>query len=106
MNEKKSLFDYGSSDIGNISQPIQIDHINRSKFNMSASEMRCLFHYITLIIGEKVPRVDVVWIFLINLVTIIDFITQTFCTEEDVIKLTKLIKSHHTFYMLHFSKTN
>lgn len=69
-NERKSLFDYGSMDIRNISQPIDADHISRSKFNTLASEMRCLIHYITLIIGEKVPPGDVVWHFLTNLVNI------------------------------------
>lgn len=64
--------------------------------------MRCLIHYTTLIIGEKIPRGDVVWQFFITLVQIIDILTKTFCTDDDLNKLSTLITSHHSFYVSFF----
>lgn len=103
FNERKSLFDYGSSGIGNISKPIKANHFKK-KFNSSASEMRCLIHYTTLIIGEKIPRGDVVWRFFTKLVQITDILTKTFCTDDDLKTLSTLKMSHHSFYVSFFKK--
>lgn len=102
FNDKKSMFNYGPIDIGNISQPILIDHIKRARFNTSASEMRCLFNFFTLFIGDKVPSKDPVWHFLTNFIQILDIDTNTHCSLESLEKLSRLIKEHHGFYVNYF----
>lgn len=63
LNERKSLFNYGITDIGNISIPITLLNIENDKFTMSASEMKCFIHFATLIIGDLVPVNEPVWFF-------------------------------------------
>lgn len=105
FNEKKSLFDYGINDIGNISQPIEQKHIHNNKFNMSASEMRCFVNFFPLIIGELIPTEDEVWTFLLKLIQIIDIIESKSFNEEKLRLLQTLITEHHIFYV-NFFKLN
>lgn len=105
LNNKKKLFDYGVTEIGNISQPIQLKHIEKNKFNMSASEMRCFVHFLPLIIGEYVPVKDKVWHFFLKLVQILDILTSKSFSEPKINLLSSLIKDHHSFYT-NFFKVN
>lgn len=103
FNDRKAMFAYGS-DIGNISQPVLLDHIKRHKLNTSASEMRCLFHFLTLFVGDKVPTKDVVWKFLIKIVKILDIFEKASCSEEEIEQLRLLIKEHYKFYITFFKE--
>lgn len=105
LNEKKSLFDYGINDIGNISVPIEEKHIFNSKFNMSASEIRCFIFFFPLILGEYFPKNDPVWNFLLKLIQIIDIAESKSFNEEKIILLKSLIEDHHKFYV-NFFKLN
>lgn len=58
FNDRKQMFSYGPAEVGNISQPILLKHIQDKKFQTSASEMRCIWNFFTLIIGDKVPKTD------------------------------------------------
>lgn len=105
LNERKSFFDYGPMDSGNVCTQITLEHIKREKFSTSASEMRCLVSYLPLIIGKYVPKTDKVWQFFVKLITILDIITASSVSENDITLLKTLIKSHHSFYVSFFKQS-
>lgn len=102
LNERKSLFNYGVTDIGNISIPITLSNIENEKFTMSASEMKCFIHFAPLIIGDLVPLSDPVWIFFLKLVQIIDILLSKSFTVDKINLLESIIKQHHEFYVNFF----
>lgn len=104
FNNRKAIFKYGTSDISNISQPIQIDHIQKEKFNTSASEMRAIFQFITFFVGEFVPKSDPVWKFVRTFVQILDLITGSSINSNQIQDLKVLVKNHHTFYVSFFKQ--
>lgn len=97
FNEKKKIFDYGVYDIGNICVPILADHISREKFNTSASEMRCIFNFLPLFIGEYVPKTDKVWKFVCEFIQILDILTDSEINPVKIDLLDVLIEKHHKF---------
>lgn len=104
FNEKKKLFDYGINDIGNISQPVELKHIQNNKFNCSASEMRCFIHVFPLIIGEFIPHDDEVWLFLLKFIQIIDIVELKVFNNVKLDLLKTLITEHHSFYVNYFKQ--
>lgn len=89
LNGRKQSFQYGESEIGNISPNITMDHLKKDKLNMSAREMQCFVHHFSLMIGDLVPRNNAVWDLFILLVKFFDL---SFMDEmnADHIRLLKL----------------
>lgn len=99
LNNRKQHFNYGSSEIGNLSGPITILNSKKLLIKMSAREMQTFIHFFPLIIGDMVPENNEVWLFLLNFIDITDLILQPAFDDEDIIKLEKCIAYHNTKYV-------
>ncbi|XP_055585933.1 uncharacterized protein LOC129738704 [Uranotaenia lowii] len=73
-------------------------------FRMTSSEMRCFLHFFPLIIGDQVPRDEIVWKYCITLVKLVDVALKRSFTPDDVFRLQMLIRSHHEMYQELFKK--
>ncbi|XP_071057004.1 uncharacterized protein [Onthophagus taurus] len=103
LNYRKQMFNYGPTQIGNVSSPIRQNSIKTHNFKMTASEMKCFVHFILLMIGDLIPLEDEVYEFLNLFVQIIDIILQIHFTEADLAKLDSLIQKHHRMYVTLFT---
>lgn len=56
LNNRKSNFNYGPIEYGNISPAISINHLK-----MSARELMTFIHFFPLVVGDLVPENDEVW---------------------------------------------
>lgn len=99
LNCRKNNFDYGSIEVGNRSEEIRIDHLNKTKLNMSASEMLFFVKYFPLMIGDFIPEGDEVWYFLLTCIKILEIVLQYEISENDIIHLNNLVKQHNLFYV-------
>lgn len=54
LNNRKSLFDYGTYEIDNKSVDIKLTHLKNGKLKMSASETLCFTQHFSLMIGDMV----------------------------------------------------
>ncbi|KAE9521505.1 hypothetical protein AGLY_018104 [Aphis glycines] len=103
LNDRKQHFNYGSSEIGNLSGPIKILNSKKLSIKMSAREMQTFIHFFPLIIGDMVPENNEVWLFLLNFVEITDLILLLEFDDNDIIKLEKCIAYHNTKYVQLFN---
>lgn len=55
LNDRKSNFNYGPIEFGNISPNISINHLNNFHLKMSAREVMTFIHFFPLTIGDLVP---------------------------------------------------
>lgn len=102
-NNIKQHFDYGSSEIGNLSGPIKILNSKKLSIKMSAREIQTFIHFFPLIIGDNtVPENNKVWPFLLNFVKIYLILLPAF-DDKDIIKLEKCIAYHNTKYVQLFN---
>jgi len=56
LNLRKSSFNYGSIEIGNISPSINTKHLQNFHLKMSAQEMMTFTHFFPLMVGDLVPE--------------------------------------------------
>lgn len=105
LNERKRFFNYGSVDVGNVSNDIKINHLKSKRLKMSASEIMTFIHYIPFMIGDLVPENDEVWKFLIDLTSIVDILLSRYINDSLVNLLRELIKVHNLNYVRLFSDT-
>ena len=56
VNNRKQCFNYGNTEIGNISPPLKLKNVKHIKFKMTASKMQTFIHFFPLIIGDLVPK--------------------------------------------------
>lgn len=68
-------------------------------------EMQCFITFLPLIVGEFVPEDDDVWLFLLNLIEIIDILLLFEIPQPLAERLRDLIKSHHQKYVRFFNNT-
>lgn len=104
LNDRIQNFDYGP-DIGNKSSIITLEHIEREKLKMSASEMFFFVRHFGLMIGDLVPEVEEVWQLYIRLLHILDIVTSPFVDANSTIYLATLIAEHHELYCKLLFKT-
>lgn len=103
LNYRKQNFNYGSIEIDNLSPPIKLDHLKNKHLKMSAREMMTFTHYFPLIIGDVIPQNDEVWLYILNLIEIIDILL---CYEMPVSYINILrekIKVHNSDYIRLFN---
>jgi len=67
--------------------------------NLSASQVFCLLHCITFMVGDKVPDNDDCWELLLCLRDIIDFTFSASMSEAGIEHLRCRIEDHHALYM-------
>lgn len=72
LNQRMRSFQYGLDQKSNVPQPILPKHFKNEKFKMTAAEMSNFIHNITFMIGDLVPKEDVVWHFLLSTVQFYD----------------------------------
>ncbi|KAK4877980.1 hypothetical protein RN001_010486 [Aquatica leii] len=104
LNSRKQLFNYGKTEIGNISPPIKSNHLQGSKLHMSAREMWTFCHFLPLIIGDLVPCNNKYWKLLCLLIEMMDLILRAEFDDNDIQLLTSKIK-HHNQYKSLFGNT-
>ncbi|KAB0790692.1 hypothetical protein PPYR_01368 [Photinus pyralis] len=105
LNSRKQLFNYGKTEIGNISPPIKINHLTNLKLHMSAREMWTFCHFLPLIIGDLVPINNKYWKLLRLLLEMIDLILMTEFNDTDLKLMTLKIEQHHLQYVKLFGNT-
>jgi len=97
INSRKSLFQFGEIEIGNIFGDLEPYRLNFN-LSMSASESMCFVHFLSFIIGDLIPVNNKHWLVFTSLLKISDVILKPSFSEEDLSDLKLLIKKHHTMY--------
>lgn len=105
LNTRKKFFEYGPTEIGNISGEIELKHLIKKKLKMSAREMMTFIEYLPLMIGDFIPSDDIVWNFVINLIEIIDILLCFQINESSILLLQNKIQEHNSTYILLFNDT-
>lgn len=103
LNERKSMFNYGEIEIGNISPEISYNHLTKCHLKMSAREMMSFVSLFPLMVGDLVAQDDEVWLFLINLLDIIKIVTCTDIPRDLAERLKYLITRHNSNYIKLFN---
>lgn len=98
LNSRKSLFKYGY-DNDSKSVDITIQHIQKQKFKMSASQMKCFLHYLPLFIGDYIEKGDKIWEFTLTFLRLGNSILASSFDADSLFKLTDLIRTHHSMYL-------
>ncbi|XP_055907606.1 uncharacterized protein LOC129942617 [Eupeodes corollae] len=105
LNNRKQLFQYGETEIGNLSSPIDMKRLKSFNLKMTASEVLCFLHFLPLMVGDLIDPKNSYWILLAKLVKMFDLLFKTQFSENDLITLRKLITEHHTHYVKLFGPT-
>lgn len=66
LNCQKSNFDYDLTEKGNKSPPLKAEHLKNFKLKMTGREIMCFIYIFPLLIGEKIPKNNKVWLFFIK----------------------------------------
>lgn len=105
LNNRKQNFEYGESEIGNLSKPITKNQLLNSNFKMSAREMMTFLHYLPLMIGDLIPQFNEVWKFLILFIEIVDLCLLSLFSPEKLDLLKEKISYHNLKYVELFKDT-
>lgn len=99
LNNRKQYFNYGNSEIGNISPPLKLNNLKNNKIKMTAREMHNFVHFFSFIIGDLVPKNELTWIYFINFVEIIDLILLPSFDNCTILKLQQRIEYNNKTYV-------
>lgn len=101
LNECIQGFYFGPNEERNRPPLIEPDHIkNDSTVKGSASEIRCMLRYLSLMIGHLVTRADKrVWNIYLKARSIVDIVTAPAFNETDPALVKLLIRDHHSEYL-------
>jgi len=105
LNIRKKSFNYGESEIGNMSPSLKFIKSNHLKIKMSSREMQSFVHFFPLLVGHLVPENDQYWLFLINFVELIDLLLLSKFNDSDISKLNTCIAYHNYKYVELFNDT-
>lgn len=105
LNYRKQMFNYGDTEIGNISMPIEKNHIDNASFKMSASQMKSFCHLILPMIGDLVVPNNEVYKYLIQLVKVLDMLLLPKFDAASIVQLRQTISDHHILYKKLFRDT-
>lgn len=105
LNYRKKGFNYGDSEIGNMSPPLKFIKSNKLKINMSSREMQNFVHFFPLLVGDLVPENDIYWEFLINFIELLDLLLLPKFNDSNIAKLNKCIMYHNNKYVELFNDT-
>lgn len=103
LNHRKRTFEYGATEIQNLSGDIKLNHLQNKHLKMSAREMMTFIMYFSLMVGDLIPSDDEVWKFIINLIEIIDILLCFETTEINIMLLEAKIKKHNTDFIRLFN---
>lgn len=102
LNVRKQMFHYGELEIGNFSPEITEAHLAKFHLKMTAREMMTFIHLFPLMVGDLVPEDDDVWLFLLDLIEIINILLSYEISDGLGERLKLLIKKHHENYVRFF----
>jgi len=97
INSRKSLYPYGETEVGNSSVKIEMNRLKTCNLETSASETECLTHFLTLMIGDRVPHGNEEWKLLLTLLYIIEFLFKSNYKKKELGTLRSLVQKHNTF---------
>jgi len=98
LNSIKQGFNYGDTEVGNMSPHIMQIKINTLKFKMSSREMQTFIHFFPLLIGDLVSENNQIWLFLINFIEMIDLLLLPIFNNQNILNLEKHITYHNNKY--------
>lgn len=98
INNRKKLFQFGETEIGNNSVPLCIARLKTFNLKMSASEIGCFIHFLPLIIGDLIPIGNKNWELLITLLQILDFLLKPTYNYDELSHFQQLIKKTSQIY--------
>lgn len=58
LNIRKTTFNYGSIEVGNISPPIMLLQLQNNHLKMSGREIMTFIHYFPQMVGDLIPQND------------------------------------------------
>lgn len=103
LNQRVQRYDYDINERKSIPPEIKQEHLESSKFKMSAGQMKCFVDSITLLIGDLVPAEDE-WAFLVNVTKIGSFIMKPSFSSEEIEELKDLVNCTLHQYQAFFDK--
>lgn len=105
LNNRKDLFQYGDTEVGNISPPINPNNLNSCNLKMTARESLHFINFLPLLIGDLIPRNNSHWKLLILLVEMVDLLLKPSYTLAELDHLQNVISKHHMLYKSLFGTT-
>lgn len=91
LNKRKTNFNYGPIEVGNIPPEISVNHLNKCHLKMSAREMMSFIHFFTIMVGDLIPEDDEVWKFFLTLLKLIDLLLSYNFTEGKIMDLKQCV---------------
>lgn len=98
LNARIKVFSYGEIEIGYQPPLIKLCHLQNNHLNMSAREMWSFSYHFPLFVGDLVPEDNLVWIFAIKMIQMIDLQLQSQFNIQKIIHLRSLISSLNQMY--------
>lgn len=105
LNYRKQMFNYGETEIGNLSPPLNLHNLKNGQIKMSAREMLTFVHFLPIMIGDQIPETNEVWKFFIILLKIIDRVQSSHFNLNSLEELKILIENHNQAYIKLFKET-
>ncbi|XP_075168245.1 uncharacterized protein LOC142240420 [Haematobia irritans] len=105
LNLRKDLFDYGEAEIGNKSPPILERNLKQMNLKMSGRETLTFIHFFPLMVGDLIDSSSNIWLFLVNLVELVDIVLLPEFSSLDLRNLQSKIEYHNRTYITLFSDT-
>lgn len=98
LNNRIRFFGFGCCG-SNTPPPFTQKNSNEGYYVCTASEMKALVKMFGFIVGDLVPKGHPAWKLWIFIREILCILTKINLTPDDIEKLKKLIKSHHSLYL-------
>lgn len=98
LKKRKQEFNYGNTEIGNMSPPMTQIKINTLKFKMSSREMQTFVHFFPLLVGDLVPENKQIWLIIINFLEMIDLLLLPKFNNQIILNLQNHITYHNNKY--------
>lgn len=100
LNSRKRLFQYGETEIGNISSSlIDMSRLQSLNLKMSGRESWTFLHFLTLMIGDLVPKNNQPWKLLCLLIQVVDTLLLPVFTVDEINLLRTIIREHNKLYI-------
>ncbi|XP_075157696.1 uncharacterized protein LOC142233175 [Haematobia irritans] len=105
LNIRKNSFQYGETEIGNISPAINERNLRHMSLKMSGREILTFVHFFPLMVGDLVDSNSNLWQFVVNLVEMLDILLMPTFSTLDLANLHSHIEYHNRTYVTLFLDT-
>lgn len=95
LNKRLKEFSHKNADRGNKLSDIKQKNLDNGQIIIASAQMSFLVSYFGIIIGDLIPPDDPVWLFYSTIVDIINIVTLSVVTEQQILTLEMLIESHN-----------